>query len=116
MIARHEADVRRIAERLHPSRSAAEFNRHSDIDEVTCHRDVVGALCPQILDQAREQGHVVQTLAPALPVDVAHEALDAEVGETGEGRRAEMWVRDMRDRETHGPTRFIRRRAVDRLQ
>ncbi len=101
MIAGHETDVRGVAERLHPSRRAAEFSRHADIDEIACHRDVVGALLPQILDEAREQSHVVQPLAAALPVDVAHEALEAEVGEAGEGRRTKMRVCDMRDREAH---------------
>jgi hypothetical protein len=103
VISRHEAHVERVAERLHPGRSAAELGRHADVDEVARDRDVIGALGPQVHDQALEHRHVVEPFAPALPVDVAHEALEPEVRAEGRRRGRQMRVGDVRDREAHGP-------------
>ena len=102
MVAGHEADVVRVAERLHPGRGAAEFGRHADVDEIAGDRHVVGTLGAQVLDEAGEQRHVVEPLAPALPVDVAHEALEAEIGEAGQRGGRKVRVGDMRDGEDHG--------------
>ena len=103
VIAGNEAHVVGIAERLHPEGGEAELGGHADIDQIAGHRDMVRALCAQILDEAGEDAHVVQPLAAALPVDVAHEALEAKIGEARQWRGRKMRIGDMRDREAHAP-------------
>ena len=56
MIPGHEANIIRLAQRLHPQCGALELDGHADIDQISGDRDMIGTLGTQVLDQALEQG------------------------------------------------------------
>ena len=108
VVAGREGHVRRLAERPHPFRRATKLRRQRDVDEIAGDRDMVGLLGAHVGDQTGERRHVAEAFAPALPVDVAHEALEPHLVEARPRQRPEMDVGEMGDGEAH-------RRAVLRI-
>ena len=69
MIARHEAHVVAGAKSRQPLPRERKLGRQTDVENIPCHRDVIGILRLHVLDELRQHGHVVQA-SPLIPVDI----------------------------------------------
>ena len=103
VIARREADVGGRPERVHPRGGRRKFGRQPDVHDIAGHRDVIGPLTAQIGDEAPQHAHIVEALAPALPVDVAQRPLGGEIAQAQRRHRTQVRVGEMGDRKAHEP-------------
>ena len=103
VIAGHDRDLRRLAERMQEGAGVEEFRRQRDVDEIAGERDLVRRLRLQVGDQIGQGLHAVDRLAPPMPVEEAERALARELAHAGAGQGADMRIGKVRE-NGHPPT------------
>ena len=89
-----------------PLGGKGEFPRKAEIDEIPCHRDVVGLPLRDIAGQHVEDIAAMHELSPAMPIDIAEHALAEEIASAGARHRAQMNVGQMGESEQCGRLLF----------
>jgi hypothetical protein len=74
VVAGHDADIARRAERRHLAGGKRIFRRKADVDEIADQRDVIGGVRGNVGDDRVQRVHVVDIVAMTVPVPVSGEA------------------------------------------
>ena len=97
VVSRREAHVAGRAQGAEPLRGQRKFAGQPDIADVAGHRDMVGTLRAQILDQRGQRLHVMGAVPAAPPVDVARGPFPDQLAPARLGQGADMGVGEMGD-------------------